>query len=111
MTSGDGQDRAVAAHVGHVELLAPDAAATVAFFAEVLGMSVVAQRERSVYLRGWRDYEHYSLKVTESRSAGLGHIAFRTVSAEALAAAVRGLAAAGFEGTWVDGDEGQGPGF
>ena len=111
MTGGGEQDRAVAAHLGHVELLAPDAAATVAFFTDVLGMSLVAQSERSAYLRGWRDYERYSLKVTESPAAGLGHVALRTVSAEALDAAVRELTVAGFEGTWVDGDEGQGAGY
>ena len=49
--------------------------------------------------------------MTESPAAGLGHVAFRTVSAEALDAAVRELTAAGFEGKWVDGDEGQGAGY
>src|SRR5579871_4959240 len=99
------------AHLGHVELLAPDAGATVRFFTDVLGMSVVAQRGQSAYLRGWRDYERYSLKVTESPAPGLGHVAFRASSAAALERAVAGLREAGFESTRVDGDEGQGPGW
>ena len=98
------------AHLGHVELLAPDAAATVAFFTDVLGMTQVAQRGQSAYLRGWRDYERYSLKVTESSAPGLGHVAFRTTSSQALDVAVRGLIDAGFEASWTDGDEGQGAG-
>jgi catechol 2,3-dioxygenase len=71
----------------------------------------VAERGRSAYLRGWRDYERYSLKVTESPTPGLGHVAFRTVSAQALDDAVSALEAAGFEGAWVEEDEGQGPAY
>ncbi len=101
----------IAAHLGHVEIFAPDIAATVAFFTDLLGMTLVGQTGRSAYLRGWRDYERYSLKVTENAAPGVAHVAFRTVGAEALATAVEGLETAGLGGTWNDGDEGQGPGY
>ncbi|MGH2877537.1 MAG: VOC family protein, partial [Solirubrobacteraceae bacterium] len=101
----------LAAHVGHVELLVPRAEESLRFFTDVLGMSVVAHVGRSAYLRGWRDYERYTLKLTESPSAGVGHVAFRAPNDDALQLAAALLADAGAEGTWVDGDEGHGPAY
>ena len=37
-----------------------------------------------MYLRGWGDYQRYSLKLTESTLPGLGHMAFRAWSPQAL---------------------------
>ena len=37
-----------------------------------------------MFLRGWGDYQRYSLKLTESELPGLGHIAIRAWSPEAL---------------------------
>ena len=72
------------AHIGHAELLTPKPDESLRFFEQVLGMEVEAREEQSVYLRGWGDYQRYSLKLTESERAGLGHMALRAWSPEAL---------------------------
>ena len=80
--------RGEVAHIGHVELLSPKPDESLAFFEDVLGMEREAEAGSSVYLRGFGDYERYSLKLTESPSSGLGHVALRAASAEALEARV-----------------------
>ncbi|WP_027284215.1 catechol 2,3-dioxygenase [Rubritepida flocculans] len=72
------------AHLGHVELLTPRPAESLAFFRDVMGMTVSGEEGASVFLRGFDDYERYSLVLTASASSGLGHAAFRTRSAAAL---------------------------
>lgn len=72
------------AHLGHVELLTPKPAESLAFFRDVMGMTVSGEEGASVFLRGWDDYERYSLVLTASTTSGLGHAAFRTRSAAAL---------------------------
>ena len=49
-----------------------------------MGMTESGRRGDSVYLRGWDDYEHHTLKLTPSKVAGMGHFAFRASSPEAL---------------------------
>ena len=60
------------AHIGHAELLTPFAADSERFFVELFGMEVEGREGSSVYLRGWGDYQRYSLKLTESELPGLG---------------------------------------
>jgi catechol 2,3-dioxygenase len=72
------------AHLGHVELLTPKPSESLAFFRDVMGMTVSGEEGGSVFLRGWDDYERYSLVLTASSTSGLGHAAFRTRSAAAL---------------------------
>ena len=59
------------------------------FFVNVMGMTESGRRGDSVYLRGWDDYEHHTLKLTASKVAGMGHMAFRATSPEALSGAPR----------------------
>ena len=72
------------AHLGHIELLTPKFDESYRFFIEVLGMTESGQKGDSAYLRGWDDYERYSLKLTASKTSGIGHAAFRTRSPQAL---------------------------
>jgi len=65
------------ARIGHAELLTPKPEESLRFFVDVLGMEVEAREGQSVYLRGWGDYLRYSLKLTESSRAGIGHVALR----------------------------------
>ena len=83
------------AHIGHAELLTPKPDESLRFFEEVLGMQVEAREGQSVFLRGWGDYERYGLKLTESPQAGLGHMALRAWSPEALERRVGAIEAAG----------------
>jgi catechol 2,3-dioxygenase len=81
------------------------------FFEQVLGMEVEATEGGSVFLRGWGDYQRYSLKLTESEQAGLGHMALRAWSPEALERSVARIEAAGLGQGWTDGDLGHGPAY
>jgi len=65
------------AHLAHVELLTPKLDESARFFVEVMGMTQSDRQNNSVYLRGWDDYEHHTLKLTASEKPGLGHYAWR----------------------------------
>jgi catechol 2,3-dioxygenase len=99
------------AHLGHVELLTPKPEESLRFFTNVLGMSETARSGQSVYLRGAGDYELHTLKLTEHRHAGIGHVAWRTVSRKALARRVAALEASGFGRGWIEGDLGHGSAY
>jgi len=99
------------AHLGHVEMLTPKPNESLKFFVDVMGMTVSGRKGESVYLRGWDDYERYSLKLTASKTSGLEHMALRARSPQALERRVAALKGSGFEIGWADGDMGQGPAF
>jgi catechol 2,3-dioxygenase len=99
------------AHLGHVELLTPKPAESLGFFRDVMGMTVSGTKGDSVFLRGWDDYERYSLQLTASNTSGLGHAAFRTRSAKALERRLAALRAEGCEITEHRDNFGHGPSF
>ena len=99
------------AHLGHVELLTPRPEESLRFFVDVMGMAESGRKGDSVYLRGWDDYERYSLQLTASRSSGLGHAAFRARSPQALERRVAALRAAGREVASHGGELGHGTGW
>ena len=72
------------AHIAHAELYTPKPDESLRFFVDVLGMEEEARDGQSVFLRGWGDYLRYSLELTEAPHAGLGHVALRTWSPDAL---------------------------
>ena len=83
------------AHIGHAELLTPFPRDSLQFFVDQFGMEIEAQEGGSVYLRGWGDYQRYSLKLTESELPGLGHMAIRAWSPAALERRVKAIEATG----------------
>jgi len=83
------------AHISHAELLTPKAQESLRFFVDVLGMEIEAREGQSVFLRGWGDYQRYCLKLTESDTSGMAHMALRTWSPEALERRVAAVEAAG----------------
>ena len=99
------------AHLGHMELLTPKPEESQKFFVDVMGMTISGRQGESVYLRGWDDYERYSLKLTGSKTSGMGHMALRARSPQALERRVAALKGSGFDIGWTDGDMGQGPAF
>jgi catechol 2,3-dioxygenase len=99
------------AHIGHAELLTPFAQDSLEFFVELFGMEVEAREGQSVYLRGWGDYQRYSLKLTESDLPGLGHMAIRAWSPEALDRRVAAIEQAGLGIGWIEGEHGHGPAY
>src|SRR5471030_909662 len=99
------------AHLGHMEMLTPKPEESEKFFVDVMGMSVSGRKGSSVYLRGWDDYERYSLKLTGSKTSGMEHMALRARSPQALERRVAALKGSEFAIGWTDGDMGQGPAF
>jgi catechol 2,3-dioxygenase len=99
------------AHVGHVELFTPKFEESVAFFKNIVGLHESGRSRSSVYLRAWGDYARYTLKLTASPKAGLGHLAFRTRSAEVLELMVAFLLENDVVGEWHDDDFGHGRAF
>ena len=99
------------AHLAHLELLTPKFEESRRFFIDVMGMTQSGEKGDSVFLRGWDDYERYSLKLTASKTSGLGHVAFRTRSPQALERRAAALKGSGFDIGWSDGDFGHGKTF
>src|SRR6202521_1154642 len=99
------------AHLGHMELLSPKPDESLQFFVNVMGMTETARQGDSVYLRGWDDYEHHTLKLTSSKTSGMGHMAFRARSAQALDRRGAALKGSGHDVGWTEGDLGHGPAF
>ena len=99
------------AHLGHVELLTPTPDDSLRFFIDVMGMTESGRQGDSVLLRGWDDYERFSLMLTASETSGLGHAAFRARSPQALARRVAALEASGSGIGWREGDVGHGPAY
>jgi catechol 2,3-dioxygenase len=99
------------AHLGPVELLTPAAEASLGFFVDVMGMEVEGQEEGTVYLRGWGDYQRYSLALTESETSGMRVLGLRTASPEALERRVQAVEASGLGEGWHDGVRGRGASY
>ncbi|WP_127817785.1 VOC family protein [Microbacterium sp. CPCC 204701] len=96
------------AHLANVELLTPNMEGSLWFFKELLGMREVARQEDSVYLRCYEDPYHHSLKLTAADEPGLGSMAWRATSREALERRADALDKAGLGTGWKSGDLGVG---
>jgi catechol 2,3-dioxygenase len=96
------------AHLGPVELLTPRPQETLDFFHLLLGMEVEHREGQSVYLRGWGDYQAWSVKLTEAPTAGLAWCGIRSWSDEALERRVAAIEAAGLGEGWREGERGVG---
>ncbi len=99
------------AHLAHIELLTPKLDESAQFFVEVMGMTASDQSADSVYLRGWDDYEHHTLKLSAAEKPGLGHFAWRASSPQALQRRVSALEKSELGEGWIDGDIGHGPAY
>jgi len=97
------------AHLAHLEMLTPKPEESLRFFVDVLGMTESGRQGESVYLRAWDDYERYSLKLTGANTSGLGHVAFRARSPQALQRRVKAMQGSGYRGGWAAGEHGHGP--
>jgi catechol 2,3-dioxygenase len=100
------------AHLGHVEMFTDRFDESLEFFTRVYGLKLSGQDAGSAYLRAWDDYEHCTLKLTRHHTTGVGHIAYRAASPEALERRVAAITASGFKVLgWVDGDQSHGRAF
>ena len=100
------------AHLAHVEMFTDRFEESLDFFTRIYGLKLSGQDDTSAYLRAWDDYEYCSLKLTRSHTTGVGHIAYRASSPEALERRVKAIEASGYKvHGWIDGDLGHGPAF
>ncbi|WP_373356341.1 VOC family protein [Pseudoroseicyclus sp. CXY001] len=100
------------AHLGHVEVFTDRFEESLDFFTRVYGLKLSGQDEGSAYLRAWEDYEFHSLKLTKADRTGVGHIAYRVSSPEALERRVAAIEASDYKVLgWVEGDLGHGRAF
>ena len=97
------------AHLGHVEVLTDKFDDSLDFFVRVYGLKLTEQAGDSAYLRAWDDYEHHSMKLTRADRTGVGHIAYRVSSPEALERRVAAIDVSGCTvHGWHEGDRGHG---
>ena len=99
------------AHLAHVEILSPAPEESLGFYRDVLGLEPSDTDGQSAYLRGWGEWDHHSLVLTESDAAGVGHVGWRMLSPEHLDRAVARVRAAGVPGEWSDAAVGHGRAF
>jgi catechol 2,3-dioxygenase len=74
-------------------------------------MEVVHERGSSVYLRGYGDYAASTLKLTPAAKPGVGCIAWRATSPQALARRVHAIEQHGLGIGWDDNEFGRGPSY
>ena len=98
-------------YVGHVELMTPKPQESLDFFRNLFGMEVVGQIGQSVYLRAWGEHQLYSLKLTESKEAGLGHLGLRAWSPEAAENRAKAISESGYGIGWTEGEFGHGKAY
>lgn len=96
------------AQLAHVEILTPKPEETLWFFKDLLALQETERKGQSVYLRAYEDFYHHTLKVTEASEPGLGHVAWRAASPQALERRVQALEASGQGQGWIEGDRGHG---
>ncbi len=103
--------RRLIAHLAHVEIYTPNPEQSLSFFKNVLGLEETTRSGQSVYLRGWGEWSHHSLQLTEAPAPGLGHIGWRTWSAEDLETAVQRVETEGVGLGWATDSVGHGRAF
>jgi len=97
--------------LAHVEVISPKPEQSLRFYRDVLGLEVSGQAGQSVYLRGWGEFFHHSLQLTEGPQPAIAHAAWRTEGPEELKEAVARLERAGAGIGWRDAETGHGPAY
>lgn len=97
--------------LAHVELISPKPEETVGWMVDVLGLEETTREGQSVYLRGWAEWLHSSLIVTEGPEPTVGHIAWRSYGPQDPKTVAERLKGSGQEIGWVDSSVGHGRAF
>jgi catechol 2,3-dioxygenase len=90
------------AHLAHVEVITPKPEKSVGFFRDVLGLEESGRAGKSVYFRGWGEFFHHSLQLTEGPAPAVAHTGWRTEGPEELQACVKRLEARGVGIGWQE---------
>lgn len=99
------------AQLAHVEIYSPKLEESVSFFKDLLGMEETTRVGKSVYLRAYEDFYHHTLIITEAAESGLGHVAWRASSEQALHRRVKAIEATGLGKGWSEDNVGHGPAY
>lgn len=70
------------AKLGHVSLVTPDLDQSTWFFRDVVGLEETERDRDMVFLRGWGEFEHHTLKLVKGPEAKLDHVGWRTARPE-----------------------------
>ncbi|MES2170499.1 MAG: VOC family protein [Actinomycetota bacterium] len=89
------------AHLAYLEITSPDVEESAVFYETKFGMRIIDRIDGAVFLRCWGDYYHHSLVIRPGADAGLGTMAWRTDSDEALDKLVARIEARGVTGVWA----------
>ena len=63
--------------MGRAELKVLDLEKSVDYYTNVIGLEETGRMGNSVYLKAWDEYDHHSLILTKSNTAGLVHLALK----------------------------------
>ena len=99
------------AQLAHVEILTPTPEKTIEFFVKMIGLEIVETIGEQTYLRAYEENYKYSLIITKSDEPGLGHVAWRTTSPQALERRVKAIEASGYGIGWENDSNGHGPAY
>jgi catechol 2,3-dioxygenase len=97
--------------LAHVEVLTPTPEESVRFYADVVGLEESGRSGQSVFFRGWGEFLHHSLQVTEGPQAAVGHVGWRTFDQESLDRAVSRIDATGQGEGWHEDTPGHGAAY
>jgi len=98
------------ATLGHVELRCTDLEASRDHFHDVLGLEESLRRDGRVYMRGWGDWDTFTLQLTPAGESEVGHVAFQVEEPSDLESYAERIEASGYDVEWLDAghDPGQG---
>ena len=99
------------AHLAHAEVITPKPQQSAAFYKNILGLEESGRSGRSVYFRGWGEFFHHSLQLTEGPVPMIAHTGWRTEGPKELDACVKRLEAAGYGIGWQKATIGHGPAY
>ncbi len=63
--------------IGRLELRVMDLEQSVKYYTDIIGLEETGRDEGRVYLKAWDEYDHHSIILQQSDSAGMDHIAFK----------------------------------
>lgn len=63
--------------LGRLELRVLDLEESVKYYTNVIGLEVTGHEENRVYLKAWDEYDHHSIILQKSDTAGMDHMAFK----------------------------------
>lgn len=95
----------------HVEVVTPRPEESLRFFRDVLGLEFSDQSGQSAYLRGWGEFHHHSLQLTEGPAPTVEHIGWRTEGPDELDEVVKILEQEGAGLGWKNDTHGYGPAY